>query len=287
MLETKAKGVSTITTSSLKIDAAIGADGACKFCGQHTQPHELSRFLLAKGRIQSALYKRCDCKKAVAFYEALDYQQREAQAVKEQEELEKIQLEGRRARIAGYEKQLGRRFTGRTFQNFDRAGNEKAFDICLEYAKNFKNNKGEGLLFLGSVGTGKTHLAAAISNLIIAQHVIPVKFVNITLLLAEVKDTYEEGKDKSEKEIIRQLSEVELLVIDDLGKEKPTEWSNSVVYSIVNNRYENYRPLIITTNCSVDELRERLGEATASRIIETCKGIRLDGPDRRMEKLRK
>jgi len=269
----------------MSIEDAVNEDGTCKFCGMPTPFNTLSKFLLIRGRVNNAMRERCTCEKAVEFYKSFDEQQKEGQALKEREELEQIQLESRKVKIANYEKMLGRRFAGRTFESFDKTGNETVFNICLEFAKNFKNNNGEGLMFLGQVGTGKTHLAAAIINYIITKHVIPVKFLNITALLEEVRKTYDKDNDKAENAVIRELSEVELLVIDDLGKEKRTEWSNSVIYRIVNNRYESYKPLIVTTNYKIEELGANVGDATASRIIEMCRGLRMDGRDRRKEKL--
>lgn len=272
-------------TTSISIEDAVNEDGTCKFCGMPTPFNTLSKFLLARGHVNAAMRERCTCEKATEFYIALDKQQEAVQALKEKEELENIQLENRKVRIANYEKMLGRRFAGRIFENFDKKDNEVTFKICYEFAKNFKNNKGEGLMFLGQVGTGKTHLAASISNYIITRHIIPVKFGNITTLLGEIKNTYEGDSKKAENDIIRELSDVELLVIDDLGKEKPTEWSNSIIYRIVNNRYENYKPLIVTSNYTVEELEKNVGEATTSRIIEMCQGVRMNGRDHRKEKL--
>ena len=273
------------TTNSLSIKDAVNEDGTCKFCGMPTPFNTLSKFLLARGHANAAMRERCTCEKAVEFYKAFDTQQKEAQTLKEKKELEQIELEGRKNRIANYEKMLGRRFAGRTFENFDKKDNEAIFNICYEFAKNFKNNKGEGILFLGQVGTGKTHLAAAISNYIITQGTIPVKFGNVTSLLGEIKNTYEEDSKKAEYDVIRELSEVELLIIDDLGKEKSTDWSNNIIYRIVNNRYEGYRPLIVTTNYSMEELEKSVGDATTSRIIEMCRGVRINGKDRRKERL--
>ena len=74
-------------------------------------------------------------------------------------------------------------------------------------------------------------------------------------------------------------------MIDDLGKEKQTEWSNSILYQVINRRYENFLPVIITTNETMGDLERNIGQATLSRLIEMCDGVRMDGKDYRREKL--
>jgi len=68
-----------------------------------------------------------------------------------------------------------------------------------------------------------------------------------------------------------------------LGKENSTDWSRQIIYNIINQRYERLKPVIITTNLSVQELNRRVGEATVSRLLEMCQGIKLNGSDYRIE----
>ena len=95
----------------------------------------------------------------------------------------------------------------------------------------------------------------------------------------------------TELSIIDNYSKVPLLIIDDLGKERPSEWTLEKLFTIINNRYENNLPVVITTNYNRDRLRERLAnrtnyeiaDAIISRLYEMCKGINIKGTDKRKE----
>ena len=104
----------------------------------------------------------------------------------------------------------------------------------------------------GSYGTGKTHLAAAIALQLIEAGV-PVICKTSIDLLTDIKRSFD-SHDISEDSVLRAYKEVDLLVIDDLGKEQVTEWSISTLYNILNDRYEDMRPTIITTNFGSDDL---------------------------------
>lgn len=179
---------------------------------------------------------------------------------------------------------LPARFSDRTFDNFERNNNnEHAFRTAYEYADHFGVYQGEGLLFSGQVGTGKTHLAAAIAiHLLNGQ--IPVIFGTVTTLLGRLKQTYSKESAETEREILDALTTANLLILDDIGKEKPTTWVQQMLYEVVNTRYENRKSLVVTTNCDMKDLETRMpdvGPAIVSRLLEMCQGVKLNGPDRR------
>lgn len=186
-------------------------------------------------------------------------------------------LEERKEKLLA-ETNLGVRFRERTFENFDRKKNPQAYDKAFGYAKDFDAHSGNGLILMGTVGTGKTHLAAAITHYL-AERGIGVKFGNIVDLFEDLRNSYNTDDD-----ILLDLKRVPLLVIDDLGKERKTEWTQEQIYAIVNYRYEHNLPLVITTNCTVKELNTRLGDATMSRIREMCEPVKVVGEDVRKEK---
>lgn len=192
-----------------------------------------------------------------------------------------LDTERRKAKRMIEESNLGRRFQERTFENFDNGHFTKAYQSVRRFAEEFPSNKGESLLLVGNPGTGKTHLAAAATNYIVKEHGIPVKFGNFLELLENMKKSFGSAED-----VGKELIEVPLLVIDDLGKERQSEWSLSVLYRVINGRYEKYAPVIITTNETLSSLRNNVGEATFSRLIEMCEGITMNGQDYRKRKLR-
>lgn len=132
-----------------------------------------------------------------------------------------------------------------------------------------KLDEGKGLWFFGDVGTGKTSLAMLVSKAALEAG-RSVAIYSVQRLLADIKETYEADASRSYAELFRRLCEVDLLHLDDLGAEKRTEWVLEQLYSIVNERWQNERSIIVTTNLNLDELREQIGFRTVSRIEGVC-----------------
>jgi len=129
---------------------------------------------------------------------------------------------------------------------------------------------GKGLWFYGDVGTGKTSLAMIVSKAAIDSG-RDVAVYSVPHLLADIRSTYEDGSGSTYLELFRRLANVHLLHLDDLGAEKPTEWVLEQLYSIVNERWQNQRSIVVTTNIDDrDELREQVGNRTVSRLTEIC-----------------
>jgi DNA replication protein DnaC len=173
------------------------------------------------------------------------------------------------------------RFRDRTFDKFKRERAPEAYDKAKFLADNIENNDGEGLILLGNPGTGKTHLAASIINQVIKETYLPARFVGFNEFLEEIKAGFGTGADTVER-----LIDEPLLVIDDIGKEKKTEWSNAVLYRIVNARYEDKAPTIFTTNFTLSELEAHVDEAIFSRMMEMCETVKVVGDDYRMRRFR-
>jgi DNA replication protein DnaC len=140
---------------------------------------------------------------------------------------------------------------------------------------------GRGLWIQGDVGTGKTTLAMLVSKAALdaGRSVAIYSLPRLLNLLRESMDS-QEGK----LDFMDRLTAVDLLHIDDLGAENRTDWVLEQLYSIVNARYEAERPIVATTNLMPDELSERLGARTVSRLVEICGDlIPLWGEDKRRE----
>ena len=115
---------------------------------------------------------------------------------------------------------------------------------------------GEGLWFYGDVGTGKTSLAMLVSKAALEAG-RSVAIYSVPRLLAEIKETYDRGSGDSYMQLFRRACEVDLLHLDDLGAGSRTEWVLEQLYSIINERWQNERSIVVTTNITdLDQLRE-------------------------------
>ncbi|MDD3230495.1 MAG: ATP-binding protein [Oscillospiraceae bacterium] len=237
--------------------------------------------------------ERCTCPEAVAAHEK-EEAERLAKEETEHKAEETRKLNEKIRRIIG-ESGMGERFLRRTFDTFQiTEENQGAARTAKRYADSFTDmlpKRGQpepgrnGLFIAGPKGTGKTHLAAAIANDLI-RHGTPVICMTMIDLLERIKRTYaRDGVD--EGSVLMLYKTVPLLVIDDMGKEPPTEWAVSTVYNIINGRYEAYLPTIVTTNYDDKTLVTRMtpretrdgitAEATIDRLMEMCCSVVMSG----------
>ena len=179
------------------------------------------------------------------------------------------------------------------FENFEvNSNNKKVYQSLKDYSDRLVNlEERKGLILVGNNGVGKTHLACSIANELI-KNGIPIIYGTLINLLAELKNSYDADNNISEIEIIKLYEKVDLLIIDDLGKEKPSEWGLEKLFTIINSRYENNLPVIITTNYNQNSLAERLslnGEietanSIISRLYEMCYLVKINDIDHRIKK---
>lgn len=134
-----------------------------------------------------------------------------------------------------------------------------------KYAYNFANNfnPGEyirGLTVYGPVGSGKSFLLGCIANNLIMRG-IDFKYIVYTDLLQQIRNTYESNEeDVNEKVLLEEVQETPVLLIDDLGTEKASEFTASILYQIIDKRYREEKPIILSTNYLIDELKDRFEE---------------------------
>lgn len=181
---------------------------------------------------------------------------------------------------------LGRRFSEKTFDNFDYRLNKKAYEDAKTYADmpDLFNTSRNSRIIIGGVGTGKTHLASAIMDRF-WQREIPVMFATWETHLQRLRDEIDNTSCKS---YLENMKSVKVLVIDDIGREKRTEWTVSMLYSVINYRYEHMLPTIITTNLTSDDPEVAdsaffnwVGNDVSSRLWEMASSIRTHGEDYR------
>lgn len=226
--------------------------GRCEYCGKTLEP----RGLVFGNEIMmwNPILPRCDCEQAAAYWQEVDRQEAERKA-REEDEKRRRAMRSRVDKLLG-QSGIKKRFQQRTFPNFrtDTPGRKKNYSIAKEYADNFAYHqaKGDGLYIEGTNGTGKTHLVAAIALQLIHEGV-PVICKTSSDLLLDIKKSFD-GDGMRESEVMDIYKRVDLLIIDDLGKEHCSDWSMSTLYSILNDRYEDMKPTIVTTNYNADAL---------------------------------
>lgn len=246
-------------------DDYIGPDGLV-WCGKCHTPKQTRVEFMGKTRTPYCLCK-CMAEKRDA----------EDAAWRRQQELDRV----RRMRRTGFPDAEMARWT---FERDDHQ-NEHLSTVARKYVDNFSEmrRRGKGLLLFGSVGTGKTFMAACIANALIDQgH--PCLVTNFSRLTNTISGMYS-GK----QEYIDGLDSFELLVIDDLASERDTEYMQETVTSIIDARYRSGKPLIITTNLTTHELQspnDMRKQRIYSRLFEMCVPVEARGQDRRKQRLK-
>jgi len=172
---------------------------------------------------------------------------------------------------------MDERLRGISFDDFQQTkDNAYNLKLCLRYAKHFDEMlaKNQGLLFYGGVGTGKTFAAACIANRLLSQRV-PVVMTSFVKLLETMQSFSED-----DSALIARLNRAKLLIIDDLGAERSTDFALEKVYDIVDSRYRAKLPIILTTNLSMTEMKESADiryTRIYDRIFEMCYPMQFTG----------
>lgn len=236
------------------------------YCGKCHTRKQTAVTLFGKNRVVPCI---CKCK--------AEEIKAEEEAIRQREFFNKVM----QMRRAGFPEDAMKEWT---FANDDGSNPKltKAMQNFVEHFQTFKED-GKGLLLFGSVGTGKTYLAACVANALIDKG-IPCLVTNFARIANEVQ-----GKFDGRQQYYDNLNSFPLLVIDDLSAERKTEYMQEIVFNVIDSRYRAKLPIIITTNLTRDELQkpaDLTNQRIFSRLFEMCTPLELSGNDRRRKALR-
>ena len=262
----------------------------CEYCKNKLYRKTIDWNLYDTKRVMKLDYERCNCKDAQKYWN--EYDMKKLQMLEEEKKIQMMQEFANKVDKIIKNSKMSKRNLNYKFENFEvNSNNKKVYHSLKEYSEKLSNSvERKGLILVGNNGVGKTHLACSIANELI-KNGIPIIYGTLINLLAELKNTYDVYNNISEMKIIKLYEKVDLLIIDDLGKEKPSEWGLEKLFTIINSRYESNLPVIITTNYDQNSLINRLSingeietaKSIISRLYEMCYLVKIEDRDHRIK----
>ena len=258
----------------------------CNYCGAEIQTKGV--YILGRPIWLSAMERSCTCAEGEAYHQRTKAETEAKRKARADEEM-RLQV-SQLIRDSG----LGERSLQQTFETFmpDTPELSRTAARIKKYAGTFPLSGRNGLLILGSIGSGKTHLANAVANDLLNRGIGVISLTE-RHLFGRIQATFARsrqwGREADSSEVLHTYETVPLLVIDDLGKEKASDWTLATIYAIIDGRYVRAMPTIVTTNYS-DNLACRItpergdittAEAVVDRLREMCESIVITAASRR------
>lgn len=181
------------------------------------------------------------------------------------------------------------RFADRSFADYHATlpGQRMALTLCQAYADSWPAQlaKGGSLVLTGGPGTGKTHLACAVANVIMPAHMASAAFGTVSSMIRGVRSTYGKLSQKTEAQALAELLLPDLLIVDEVGASTGTAHESQLLFDIINQRYENLRPMILISNLNAEDLLIHLGHRAMDRFAECGSVVAFDWESHRGKKV--
>jgi len=187
-----------------------------------------------------------------------------------------VEEQDRKRRIALNESvmksaEIPQRFANRTLENYtaNLSGQKAALKVATDYADHFEDvlTMGRSLIFCGTAGTGKTHLAVGIAKRVIALGK-SATFTTAMDAIRSVRETYRKTSEITERQAIARFAQADLTIIDEVGSQLGTDAEKVTLFDLINARYERERPMIVLSNLTIKEVEQYMGSRAFDRLRE-------------------
>ncbi len=169
---------------------------------------------------------------------------------------------------------VGKKHLKCQFDNYitETQGQRQAFNVSRRWVSEFFDSNQKNFIFSGSTGTGKNHLACAMANALMKRKQT-VLVITVAELMMKIRDKYNKESRVTESQFLKYLSNVDLLVLDEVGVQRMNDHESIMINTIIDSRYTNEKPTGILTNLKSDELTTVLGGRVMERLLENCEWV--------------
>ncbi|GLC88672.1 hypothetical protein LYSBPC_17990 [Lysinibacillus piscis] len=250
-------------------------------------PHKVAADIKKHRELYAVAHEKNDEQEMVRISDILENLKKEAEwwekcecyehKLKEQEIARKLDLSGmpekfRKVKVMGFKTDIYKREESRTDATL-------ALKIAMNFIKGYEEiEKGKGLYFYSTTkGAGKTRLACGIGNALMSMYNKTVVYMKADDLFLQIRKTYKDSSETTEDEILKIYREADVLIIDDIAVEKPSDFAGRVLYNILDSRMENFKTTLITSNKTIDELADiyQTKDKQGNPILNSDSGERL------------